>query len=486
MIFLVTAAAISGSGYALLRTLCLLTGRLPVDVPLSWFAGSAWIGFASFTARGLLGIPTGPGTALSALVLPFVAWGIVRRFPGWRSERTPEPGGQEPPVSRWIPRPTWLFAPMVAWTVIVAAAVVLHGLNTPVHTDDAYRVRAFAPILAATGAWNAGARDVIVVAGPIPTYVPALAWTLGAGIDPVHVSASILLTFLALLALVVALGATRGFPEAGWGAAFAITSIPFFAYHATSTYSDAWLGMFLAAAFAFLVAYGRGGASGDASRTILLLLGTAMVKREGELVALPVVAVLLGQVFWTERPRRGTLVRVALLLSAYAFAVAARVAAVGFAAAFPFVRAAAERTAATGASAVAIAAPEQATAGAVFVRAVFVDGELGILWWVLLASLVLLLPRVGKGGLGWALVALALVFAETMISAVWLYPQFTVNHATVHRSLLPVSAAGAVWLAWLLADACRPVTAAVPPAPPSRREAAARRRSRESPRRRGG
>jgi len=327
---------------------------------------------------------------------------------------------------------------------------------------------------------------VIFVAGPIPSYVPALAWTLGAGIDPVHVSASILVTFLSLLALVVALGATRGSPEAGWGSAFAITSIPFFAYHAASTYSDAWMAMFLAAAFAFLVAYGIGGAAGDASRTILLLLGTAMVKREGELVALPVVAVLLGQVFWTERPRRGTLVRIGLLVSAYAFALAARVAAVGAAGAFPFVRAAVERTAATGASPAGIAAPEEAGAGAAFVRAVFVDGELGILWWVLLASLVLLLPRVGKEGLGWALAALALVFAETLISAVWLYPQFTVNHGTVHRSLLPVSAAAAVWLAWLLAGACRPLTGAVPRPPPARHGAGARTRSPEPPRRRDG
>lgn len=471
MNFLATAAAIGASGYALLRTLRLLTGRLPVDVPLSWFVGSAWIGFASFTARGLLGIPTGPGTALCALILPFVAWGIVRRFPGRRPERTPQRDVQERPPSRWMPRPIWLFAPMMAWTIVVALAVVLHGVNTPVHADDAYRVRAFAPILAATGAWNPGARDVIVVAGPIPSYVPALAWTLGAAIDPVHVSASILLTFLSLLALVVAQGATRGFPEAGWGAAFAITSIPFLAYHAASTYSDAWLAAFLAAAFAFLVAYGSGGASGDAARTILLLLGTAMVKREGELIALPVVAVVLGQVFWRERPRRGTSVRIALLLAAYILAVAARVASVGAAGAFPFLRAAAERTAATGASSAVIAAPEEAGAGVAFVRAVFVDGELGILWWVLLASLLLLLPRVGKGGLGWALAALALVFAETMVSAVWLYPQFTVNHGTVHRSLLPVSAAAAVWLAWLLAVACRPVTAAVLPAPPSHREA---------------
>ena len=485
MIFLLAAAAVCASGTALLRALRLETARPAVDVPLSWLVGSAWIGLASFTARGLLGIPSGRATALAALVLPFVAWAAARRFRTGRAGEEAEGRAREEGVpARWMPRPRWLFAPMAAWTVAVALAVVLHGLNTPAHTDDAYRVRAFAPILAATGAWDGAAREVIAVAGPIPTYVPALAWTLGAEVDPVHVSASIVLTFLALLALLVTLAATRGVPEAGWGAAFAITSMPFLAYHAASTYSDAWLATFLAAAFAFLVAYGRGGAPADASRAMLLLLGAAMVKREGELVALPVVVVMLAQAIWVERPRRGTSARLALLLGAYLLAVASRVAAVGVGGSFPFLKAAVERTV-EAAPAPATVVAEGPGAGAIFLRALFTNGDLGLLWWVLVATLLLLLPRVRREGLGWSLAALALVFAETLASAVWLYPEFTLNHGTVHRSLLPVSAAAAVWLAWLLAAASRPVTEAVPPAPPGRRGAGARTRSKGSPRRRG-
>jgi hypothetical protein len=368
---------------------------------------------------------------------------------------------------------------MAAWTVAVAVAVLLHGLATPVHTDDSYRVRALAAILAATGAWNDAARDAIAVAGPVPTYVPSLAWVLGAGIDPVHVSASIVLTFLALLALLVSLGWERGVPEAGWGAAFAITSMPFFVYHAASTYADAWLGMFLAAAFAFLVPYGRRGAPADAGRAMLLLVGAALVKREGELLVLPVAAVLLAQVAWRERPGRGTLGRIGLVLGAYLLPVAARVAAVGAARAFPFLRAAVERSVGPAVSPPAPGAVAQAVpgAGAIFLRAMFTEGDLGILWWVFLASLALLAPRLRREGMAWALLALGLVLAETAASAVWLYPEFTLNHGTVHRSLLPVSAAAAVWLAWLLGS---------PIAPPGRPAAAARRPSRKAPRRRGG
>jgi hypothetical protein len=314
---------------------------------------------------------------------------------------------------------------------------------------------------------------------------------LGAGVDPVHVSASIVLTFLALLGLLVALGAERGVPEAGWGAAFAITSMPFFAYHAASTYSDAWLGMFLAAAFAFLDAHGREAAPADAGRAMLLLVGAAMVKREGELLVLPVVAVLLAEVAWGGRPAWGTLRRLGLLAGSYLLVVGARVAAGGLGGAFSFLRATAERsTAAASPSAGGPANGAMAAVGPgvgeILLRALFTDGDLGLLWWVLVASLLLLAPSLRRGGLAWPLAALALVFGETAVSALWLYPEFTLNHGTVHRSLLPVSAAAAVWLAALLASAPGRVTAAPPPAPPGHREGAARRRSRGSPRRRGG
>lgn len=478
MSFLLAAAAICASGYALLRAIGLATGRPSMDLPLSWLAGGAWVGLASFTARGLLGIPSGPATAIVVLALPVAGWAVARqggRWPGAWGD------GGDRGGARWLPRPAWLFAPMAAWTAAVAMAVLLHGLATPVHTDDSYRVRALAPILAATGAWNDAARDAIAVAGPVPTYVPSLAWVLGAGIDPVHVSASVVLTFLALLSLLVALGSERGVPEAGWGAAFAITSMPFFDYHAASTYADAWLGMFLAAAFAFLVAFGKKGAPADAGRTMLLVVGAALVKREGELLVLPVAAVLLAQVAWRERTARGTLGRIGAILGAYLLPVAARVAAVGAASAFPFLRAAAERSVAAApavsATAPGAVAPGGPGAGAILLRAMFTDGDLGILWWVFLASLVLLAPRLRREGLVWALLALGLVLAETVASALWLYPEFTLNGGTVHRSLLPVSAAAAVWLAWLLGS---PIT------PPVRPEAATGRRSRKAPRRRGG
>jgi hypothetical protein len=476
MIGLLAIAAICASGHALLRALRIHAGRPAVDVPLSWLAGSAWLGFASTLGRAIPAAPPA-AVAIAALALPFAGWAASRiRGRGAAGATAPAQEGGAPPA-RWIPRPAWLFAPMAAWVLAVAAAVALHGPATPVHTDDAYRVRGLAPILAAKGPWNEAARAVVAMAGPVPTWVPALPWSLGAPVDPVQVSVAVVATFVAFLALLVTLASARGTPEAGWGAAFAVTSMPLFAYHAASTYADAWLALFLAAGFAFLVAFGRSGLPADAGRALLLLLGAAMVKREGELVALPMAAVLVAQVAWRERgTRMPTLRRLAPLAGAYALVVAARVAAVGWGGAFPFLRAAAGRVS-NGETAAAAASSAGGTPGAsaaaVFVDALFTDGNLGLVHWVLAACLVLLAPRIRGARLGWALAALALLFAETAASAIWLYPGFTLDHGTVHRSLLPVSAVASVWVAALLAAAGRGED--TPPKAPVKRSRAARR-----------
>ncbi len=475
MTFLLAAAAVTASGWALLRALRLPAEGPAVDLPLAWLLGAAWLGGCSIVVRALVGVAPGPVIEAVVLLAPVAAWVVRRRLspvaPGSGAPAAPGP------APRWRPRPAWLLGPMIAWTLLVAATVGLHGLSTPVHTDDAYRVRAYAPVLAATGAWNEPARAVVTMAGPIPTWVPALAWIFGAEVDPVHVSATILLTFLALLVLLVGLASVRGEPEAGWGAAFALASMPFLAYHAASTYADAWLGAYVAAALAFLVAYGRSGVPGDAMRALLLLLGAAMVKREGGLVAMPVAAVLVAQVAWRERTWRGTLLRFAPVLLAWVAVEAARVAAVGAGGAFQFVVAAGSKVAngAPGAAPAVPAVPPgyPVSPGAVFLRALFLQGTLGILWWVFAASVVVLPTRVRREGLAPALAAVALLLAEAAVSAIWIYPEFTLNEGTVHRSLLPVSAAAAVFIAALLA-------------PPARPEAEARATAKARPRRRGG
>jgi hypothetical protein len=477
MIHLLAALATSVSGVALLRLLGLAAGSFAVDVPLGWLVGAAWYALGAFSLRAFLGVDPGGLAAVLLLALPVLGWGLFRARIGTTDSPFPAGGAATRPR---LPGPIWLFGPMAAWTVLVAVVVVVHGVSTPTHTDDAYRVRGLAPVLVATGDWSAQAREVVAMAGAIPAFVPALPWVLGAPVEPLHVGLASIVAFLALLTLVIGLGLVRGSPEAGWGGAFGLTSMPFLAYHATSTYSEVWLVAYLAAAFSFVAAYGQWRDPGDAGRAMLLLVGAAMVKREGELLALPVAALLFTQVAWGRRHDGWKAVaRLAGPCSAGLVLLAARVAAVGVDGAFPFLRAAADRAGIASAPVVAAAPPPGSVgthgAGAIFLEALFLDGNFGILYWVLVASLALLVPRIRSKGLAWAGLALAVVFAETAASALWLYPQFTVDHSTVHRSLLPVSAAAAVWLAALLAEG--PSVPAAPQPAEARSARRARRRA---------
>ncbi|HVP67317.1 MAG TPA: hypothetical protein VMT17_08650 [Anaeromyxobacteraceae bacterium] len=450
MSFFLALAALGASGYALLRLLRLETGRAAVDTPFSWFAGTGFFALGSFVLRFLAGLRYTRATAVTVLALPAAAL-AVRAFR--RRGAAPAPQAAEPP-GRWLPRPLWLFAPLAAYAAGVALVVFQVGLGTPTQTDDALRVRAFAPILAFRDEWNEAARVVLSMAGALPTYVPSLGWRLSGRVDHFHVNGAIVASFIALLALAVALPSSRGRPERGWAYAFAVCSLPLFVYHLTTTYADALLATYVGAAFLFFLEFGVGGEPDDALRSLLLLLAAAMVKREGELVAGAVAAALLAQVTW-ERRRLGTpfFWRAGLICLPYLLLVVARVAAVGWEGAFPFVGAAA-RQAAQGAPAPVgrEALLDRSLAGSAFLWAVFSSGSAGVLYWILPAVAVLQFRSLAQRRAAWTLGAVAILLAEVAVTSLWLFPRFTVDQSTVHRQMLPVSVAASLWIAAFLVE----------------------------------
>jgi len=464
MSFFLAAAAFCASGYALLWLLRLATGRLAVDLAASWFVGTGFYSLAVFVLRFLFGVPYTALSALAVLALPPAAlagaWASGRRSPG-----AAPPGSVAPPSpARLVPRPVWLFAPLAAYVLFTAAVTVLHGVNTPTQTDDALRVRALAPVLAFRDEWNAEARGVLVMSGPIPTFVPSLGWRLTGSVDQFHVNGSILLGLVALLLLSVALPSARGSPERGWASAFAVLSLPLFVYHCTATYADATLAIYLGAAFLFFIEFGLGADEADGKRAMLLLVGAAMVKREGEITAGAVAAVLLAQAAWQGRRSGEALLRRLLLLCLPLVPVlVARVFLVGWRSAFPFLSVAAQR--AVEAAPQVQSAPALAVQARVvpaFVWSVFSSGSGGIVYWVLAAVLALQLGAVRRRGAAWTLAAVLLLFAEVAVTSLWLFPAFTVDQSTVNRQMLPLAVATALWLAALLAPgAPLPVAGAI-------------------------
>jgi hypothetical protein len=368
---------------------------------------------------------------------------------------------------------------VAAYVLAVTAAVLLHGSHMPTQTDDGVRVRAFAPMLAFDDRWEPAARGVFAQAAPLTTFVPAVAWIATGAIDHFHANYAVLTELLALLALAVGLASARGRPEDGWAGAFALLSVPLFVYHCTSTYSDAVLAMRVGGGVLLALEYARGRDRRDLARAFLLLGFTALVKREGELVAAAPAAVLLAQAAverWRER-RALPWGPAALLVAPALVAAAGKVAALGLAGAFPMVGFVLHQAGVAAGATGARAAGASAEAAGVFVElALLRGGNQGMLYWVLAAAVALRAPAIARGWLAWPLLGVAALLAEVAVNSIWLVPEFTLDQATVHRALLVASVPAALWLAAAIVDGVR-VEAAAAGAPAGGRPARKARRA---------
>jgi hypothetical protein len=439
------------SGVALLRLVRLATGCWLVDAPLGWFVGCGWFGLASMLLRFLLGIPHGRAVALLVLAIPIAAWGALR----YRAPRLLGPA-PDPLAPLRFPRPRWLFGPVAAYVLVVVLAVILHGANTPTHTDDGVRVRAFTPMLAFADGWNPTARALFMMAGPVTTFVPSLGWSLSGTLDHFHVNYFVGTSLVAFLLLAIGLATSRGAPERGWAQALAALSLPLLVYHCTSTYSDAVLALFLAAGALFVMEYGRTRELADALRAGLLLAVAATVKREGEVVAGSVLFLFVLQVAWNARATgRRPLLRLAAFAGIpLALFAAGKIACVGLAEAFPIVNvlSSAAPGGAPGMSPGMSAGYLRAAAAPAFVHALFRSWNPGMVFWLLPLPL-LLRPRLLRSQpFAWSFAAVLLLLAETAYISVWSMPQFTLNETTVHRALLIPSLLAACWIAAAAAE----------------------------------
>jgi hypothetical protein len=451
MSFVLAMLLYAAAGFALLELLRLGTGSRVADAPLAWFVGTGWFAAAAPVVRFAAGIPLGRATALAIVLAPVVAWA------GKRLRKPPLPPPEGARGEKWLPRPLWLFVPIAAYVLFVTAMVVLHGTNTPTQTDDATRVRAFAPILAYLDQWAPDARGIFSMAGPLSTFVPVLGSILTGSLDHFQANYAVLADLVALLLLAVSTGSARGSPERGWAGALAVLSIPLLVYHATSTYSDAVLAVRVGAGILFVVEYARTRDRADAMRAALLLGIAALVKREGELVAAAPALVLVAQLAWERRreARPFPWAVLALLAAPVVLDATGKITAVGLAGAFPmlgFMVQQAEVAAGAGPQTrPAVFTP--AAARLFFNGALFRSGNQGMLYWIAPAAIAVRARDFLRGSGAWPLLAVAALFAEVALSSILLVPEFTLNQGTVHRALLVVSVPLAIWVAAAVVDA---------------------------------
>ena len=466
MTFLPTILLVGAAGLGLLDLLRLYTGNRLADTGLAWLVGCGWYGWAAMALRIGVGIPYCAATVLAIAFLPGTAALAVRRLRpvGVPVEVTagakPAEGGTRrvDRLAFWLPRPWKFWLPIALYVFAVTTVVLLHGINTPTHTDDAVRVRAFAPFLALEDEWSPAARGLLIAAGALPTFVPTISWELTGRLDHFHVNYTVLTHLLAFLTLAVGLGVRAGRPQRGWATAFAVLSLPFFVYHLTSTYQDAVVALFAGAALLFLLEYARNGDSADAARTFLLAACVSLVKRDGTVVGGALATVLLAHLLWRRRREQVPVLVPALhALVPTAIYVALTVAAAGWALTAPIIAQASAHlesaTAGAGPSATGLPWMAAKSLG----QALWQKGHAGMLYWALPLGAAAKWRHLLRPALAVPLVAALLIFLVTAVSSIWLIPEYTLDQSTVHRALLPPSVLLASWLAALVTDPARVV-----------------------------
>lgn len=482
MTFLATILLVSASGLGLLDLLRLRTGHWLADAGFSWLVGCGWYAWAAMVLRIGLGIPYCTATALVIALLPGAA-ALARR----RLSPAPPPNKDAvnaiasegcvcwvDRVARWLPRPWKFWLPVALYVIAVTTTIALHGINTPTHTDDATRVRAFTPFLAVDDDWSPVAKNLLIAAGALPTFVPTVAWKLTGRLDHFHINYTVLTHLAAFLSLALGLAVRAKLPQRGWATAFAVLSLPFLVYHLTSTYQDAVVALFAGAVLLFVLDYARSGDGADTARAFLLAAVVAMVKRDGAVVGGGLSAVVLAHLLWRRRRERIPVLVPAL----HAFAPAAvylalAIAAAGRAWAAPIVDQAIARLEPTTTSAGLSTSGVPWMAAKTYGEALWQRGNAGMLYWVLPLAAVTQWHRLIRRALALPLVAALVVFAETTVSSIWLIPGFTIDQSTVHRALLAPSILLAVWLAALLTDTTRDAQNPLVPDPSERKDAEA-------------
>jgi hypothetical protein len=427
--------------------------------------GCGWHGWAAMGLRFGLGIPHGATSVLVISLLPG-AGALARRYlakaSASRDVRAPAPvagtamprGDWTERVVRYLPRPWMVWLPIAIYVLALTMVVILHGINTPTHTDDGTRLRAFSPFFAFEDTWPLVARtNILAMAGALPTFVPAVAWKLTGTPDHFHANYTILTHWIAFLALALGLAVRAERPRRGWATAFAVLSLPLFVYHLTSTYQDATVALFAGAALLCIIDYARSSDLADASRALLLTGILPMVKCGREAVGGALAAVVLAHLVW--RRRRKLLPLVAPLLLALIPMVtylAIRAAAVGGSAVAPLTdHLVPSLELATNATSPA-AGGVRWTAAKIFGRALGQMGNAGMLYWALFLAMAVYWRKLLGWALGVPLAAALLIFAEVAVLTIWVLPDSTLDQGFVNRALLLPSVLFAIWLAALLTD----------------------------------
>lgn len=276
MIFLVGIVLFLLCGYCLLLLTNMAIRHLLHDLALGWFFGAAYYSLASCALFYIGGVDINRLTSLAIIMIPCLV--VLFRIGSYspfiiRSARDIR-NTEYLPGNKFISFESVL----LYFAVFMYLLVFLHGASTPINTDDALFVRAYSPIMVYQ---NLPVGGQVFHNGIWPSFVTVFFWHMAGGIEPFYVNYTVLTSLSFFLALVYLAPTVRGFNKYGIYNVFLVMSLPLFVFHGTTAYSDIRMAMPYALGFLFFTLFVRNGETKDFVTAILFFVITGLVKSKG-------------------------------------------------------------------------------------------------------------------------------------------------------------------------------------------------------------
>lgn len=436
------------AGYSLVRLLGLSRDHLFYDMSIGWFLGAGYYSLTWFILVYAAELPVRAEYSFLIILLPVLIFAIRSR-PLLRSiirSANNVWSTEYLPANRVLSLDTLL----IIYSIVVFILIALHGATTPSNADDALHLRALTPMLAYDNNFTQAASRMIFSNGIWPTFVTVLFWHISGVVDHFYVNYTII-TSLFFFLLVLYLGpAVRGNPRQGIYGVFLVLSIPLFVYQSTTTYADVRLAMPYALGFLFFIFYVRYRETSDLKALILFFTITCFVKGRGEIAGITGLSVATLFVAYTYLRTRSLpdARTIAFLIPVVLYLALKNYYAQNLPALADLAKSASWQMLSTSfLSGELTHADEYKIKG--FFGSLFISGNFGIIFYVLLANILMNLRKILLSRAIWGLLFLGLVYMEISYYMIIRWQDIALHTAIVHRTVIVLSVMSALFLSSL-------------------------------------
>lgn len=448
MTYLSGVALFTAGGYSLARLLGISRNHLPYDISLGWFLGAGYYSLCWFILAYTLGLPVRPLFSFVIILLPSLI--LLLRL--WLSPQSVIKSVVKKRAIEYLPGNKFLSLNtiLVIYSILIFTLVALHGTSTPSNGDDAMRLRALTPILVHDSGVTETTSPMIFRSGIWPTFTTLLFWHIGGEADHFYVNYTIVTSLFFFLSLLYLGPAIRGNSQQGIYNLFLVTSIPLFAYHATATYADIRLAIPFALGFMFFTFYIRGKEAADLKTLILFFTIACFVKAKGEIAGITGLSVTAMFIAYNAvRKKSFPNIRVAcFLFPAFIYFTVKNYYGHNLHGLAELAKSATGQMLNVALVSKTITpADEYKLQG--FWESLFVSGNFGIIFYVLIANIFMDIKRILTTPLIWELFFTSLVFMEIYYYMVMRFNQIEMHPAIVHRTVIMLSVIAALFLASL-------------------------------------